>query len=45
MKVAMEQMADREWREMGLGLAIADPESCATPKSVCSQDNEAKYSE
>jgi hypothetical protein len=34
-----------ERRKMGLGLAIPEPESCATPKSVCSQDNEVKYSE
>ena len=33
-------MADRERREMGIGLAIADPESCATPKSMCIQDSE-----
>jgi hypothetical protein len=40
MTVALEQMADRERREMGIGLAIADPESCATPKSMCIQDSE-----
>ena len=32
-------MADRERREMGSGLAIAEPESCATPQSSYIQDS------